>query len=77
MPYIKPLELLRLQQTAAHAVTDYKAPVDVHVGKLKESILLCPVCGESGCTEEVFNINDYLFHASDIEEREKVNDFSI
>jgi len=67
MPYVKPLQLLRLQMTAAGAVKDYKTPEDVHVGKLKKDISLCPVCGESDCDERVFDINEYLFHESDVD----------
>jgi hypothetical protein len=72
MPFIKPIELLRLQIAAQDAVDNGCTPPRTHGGALKNQIRMCPVCGEESCGQEVFKINDYLFHAEDIENRKRV-----
>lgn len=72
MPYIRPIQLLRLQKLASDSL---KAGHRVRFGSAKDArsdLKLCPVCGEDDCGQAVVMINDYLFHEADVEQAEEV-----
>lgn len=72
MPFIKPIELFRLQKAASVAVSTDMVLAEELRSHVKGDIGLCVVCGESDCDEDVFMINDYIFHESAVENAEKV-----
>ena len=72
MPYIRPIQLLRLQKTAAKAIKTNMVVEKVDGSDVLDDIKVCCVCGESDCGEDVVMIQDYLFHQSDVDAAEVV-----
>lgn len=72
MPYIRPIQLLRLQEMGSKALYSGHDPEYGSEKEARSDISLCPVCGEQGCGEAVMRVNDYLFHESDVEGAEEV-----
>jgi len=72
MPYIRPIQLLRLQRAAAAAHKTNMIEAQEQGNELTGDIQLCPVCGESDCEDAVLMVTDYLFHEADVERAEEV-----
>jgi len=72
MPYIKPEQMIALQRHAYNRLQEVDTSNVDDVSVVEDVLLVCPICGNRGCSKDMVKANGVYVHPEDAADADSI-----